>query len=69
MNERPLFYVVNMHLHVKSFKLEPSIQYPCSYGPFETCLQAKRKELNTSCQIPFETDVNDNTVCKTDEDG
>ena len=69
MYEKPLIYVVNMHIHVKSSKLEPSIQYPCSYDSFETCLQTKRKELNTSCQVPFETDVNDNTICKTDEEG
>ena len=61
--------VVNMHLHVKSSKLEPSIHYPCSYGSFETCLQNKRKELNNSCQVPFELDVHDDTICKTDEDG
>ena len=69
MYETPLKYVVNIHLHVKSFQLEPSFQYPCSYGSFESCLQDKRKELNTSCQVPFETDVNDNTICTTDEDG
>ena len=62
-------YVVNMYLHVKSHKLEPSIQYPCSYGSFETCLQTKRKELNTTCKVPFETDVNDYTICNTDGDG
>ncbi len=69
MYENPLKFIVNVQLYIKSSKLEPSNQYPCSHSSFETCLRTKTRELNTSCLVPFETNVDDNTVCKTDEDG
>ena len=69
MYERPLQYIVNIHLHIKAFHLEASKNVQCSYEIKKKCLTEKRSILNTSCFLPFETAKDNDSICSTDEVG
>ena len=70
LQERPTDGIIDVHLEVSIFQLDPDL-LPCDEQfKIQDCLATRRKSLNTSCFLPFETEkFHDKTICKTDRDG
>ena len=60
---------MNTYIYVSKYHLQPTQNFQCESILFQSCLIEKRKELHSSCYLPFETDVTNANICKTDKEG
>ncbi len=60
---------MNTYIYVSIYHLQPTESFHCESKLFQSCLLEKRKELHSFCYLPFETDVTNENICKTDKDG
>ena len=68
--DRPIKNIINVHLEVSSYNLDSSI-VPCDQNfNLKDCLAQARRQLPTTCMLPFESvDIDNQTFCKTDAEG
>lgn len=69
MYDTPLRHVINIYLHINSYQLDSSKEFPCEQAPYPSCIERHRDYLNTSCYLPFEENAENKPICTTDEEG
>ncbi len=61
--------IINTYIYVTLFNLQPTKNFHCGSTLIQSCLIEKRRNLDSLCYLPFETEVTNETICKTDKEG